>query len=114
MKTINVNGAKFAKNDSALVETLFDLDGTARGTFKIRKRGVEFYKPDGDLFAYLVANEYGERFFVSAFIHDGKKHYMQSTTSEAESLLNLEGLSYLEGIELARNVWKAALSEKLN
>lgn len=103
---LNINGAKFARNDSVFVKTLFDNDGAAQGLFKVRKRGVEFMKPNGDLFAFLVANKHGERFFVSAFKTDGKKRYMYSTTSEAEKLLNLSELGYRDKIELARKTWE--------
>lgn len=103
---ININGAKFARNDAAFTETLFDKDGTACGMFKVRMRGVEFMKPNGELFAFLVANKHGERFFVSAYKIDGKKWYMHSTTDEAEKLLNLEGLGYLDKILLARETWE--------
>ena len=104
---LNINGAKFARNDSVLAKTLFDDDGTACGLFKIRKRGIEFMKPGGDLFAFLVANRHGEQFFVSAFKTDGKKRYMCSTTSEVDRILNLSGLGYRDQIELARKTWES-------
>ncbi len=103
---LNVNGAKFARNDSAFTKTLFDCDGTACGLFKVRKRGIEFMKPNGELFAFLVANRFGERFFVSAHKVDGKKHYMHSTTSEANKLLNLINLGSYAKMELARETWE--------
>ena len=105
---LNINGAKFARNDAAFADTLFDKDGTACGMFKVRKRGVEFMKPNGEIFAFLVANRYGERFFVSAYKRDDKKYYMYSTTDEAEKLLNLKGLGYLDAILLARKTWEEA------
>ena len=108
MKNIlNINGAKFARNDSAFAETLFDRDGTASGLYKVRKRGIEFLKPCGELFAFLVANRYGERFFVSARKIDGKKRYMYSTSNEAEKLLNLSDLGSYAKTELARETWKS-------
>lgn len=104
---LNINGAKFARNDSVLVKTLFDDDGTACGLFKIRKRGIEFMKPDGNLFAFLSAAKNCEQFFVSAFKTDGKKRYMCSTTSEADRILNLSDLGYRDKIELARKTWES-------
>jgi hypothetical protein len=104
---ITINGAKFARNDSAFAETLFDSNGTACGLYKVRKRGIEFLKPCGELFAFLVANKYGERFFVSAHKVDGKKRYMYSTSSEAEKLLNLSELGSFAKTELAREVWES-------
>ena len=109
MKNIlNINGAKFARNDSAFTETLFDRDGSACGLFKVRKRGIEFLKPCGELFAFLVANKYGEKFFVSAHKVNGKKRYMHSTTSEAEKLLNLSELGSCARTEIARETWESA------
>ena len=105
---LKINGAKFARNDAAFTETLFDKDGTACGMFKVGKRGVEFMKPDGELFAFLVADRHGERFFVSAYKRDGKKYYMYSTTDEAEKLLNLSELGYRDKILLARETWEEA------
>ena len=105
---LNINGAKFARNDSAFVKTLFDNDGTAQGLFKVRKRGVEFMKPDGELFAFLSASKDCEKFFVSAFKLNGKKRYMCSTSSEADKMLNLSELGYRDKIELARKTWEVA------
>ena len=104
---LNINGAKFARNDSAFVKTLFDDDGTACGLYKVRKRGIEFMRPDGKLFAFLSASKGCEQFFVSAFKTDGKKRYMCSTSSEAEDLLNLSELGYRDKIELARKTWES-------
>lgn len=105
---LNINGVKFARNDSAFVKTLFDNDGTACGLFKIRKRGIEFMKPDGKLFAFLSASKDCEKFFVSAFKTDGKKRYMCSTSREADKMLNLSELGYRDKIELARKTWESA------
>jgi len=105
---LKINGAKFAQNDAAFIQTIFDKDGTACGMFKVRKNGIEFMKPNGELFAFLVANRYGERFFVSAHKESGRNRYMNSTTFEAEKLLNLSELKYRETIELARKTWKDA------
>ena len=109
MKNIlNINGAKFARNDSAFTETLFDRDGSACGLFKVRKRGIEFMKPCGELFAFLVANKYGERFFVSARKVENKKRYMYSTTSETDKLLNLSKIGSCAKTELASEIWESA------
>jgi len=48
-----------------LVESLFKSPHTASGVFKVRKNGILFLGGDGDPFAFLVANRFGERFFVS-------------------------------------------------
>jgi hypothetical protein len=100
----------FVKSGKALVETLFQPTGTASGIFKIRKDGILFMRPNGDPFAFLVANRHGERFFVTCyrFEGDGKMRYMHALTEEGERLLGLFEMSFKESHETASRVWKEA------
>ena len=103
---LNVNGAKFARTNDAFVETLFDVDGTACGMFRKLKNGIQFMLPDGELFAFLVANDKGERFFVNASKAEGGRMRTQFSTGEyAEKMLNLSECGYRETIEIARKTW---------
>ena len=66
MNTLTVSdSAFFVSSPKLLVESLFQSPHTASGIFKVRKNGILFLSGDGTPFAFLVANRFGERFFVS-------------------------------------------------
>jgi hypothetical protein len=66
MNTLTVSDSVFfVSSNKLLVESLFKSPQTASGVFKVRKNGILFFGGDGNPFAFLVANRFGERFFVS-------------------------------------------------
>jgi hypothetical protein len=66
MNTLSISDSVFFVSSSKLlVESLFKSPQTASGVFKVRKNGILFLGGDGNPFAFLVANRFGERFFVS-------------------------------------------------
>jgi len=110
--TISINGVKFAPSSSALVESLFNPEGTASGIYKIKRNGVLFCKPDGDPFAFLVANRSSHCYFVScAKQEDGRIFYLYSTCSLDEKRLGIESLSYGEKDRLAESIWETVSTQ---
>lgn len=102
---LTVGITKFARTPALLAESLFRAGGTANGTYKVRKNGVLFLKPDGEPFAFLVANR-GERFFVSCSRQEGGRiRYMFSTSSLDELRLGLAGLGYAACNAESARVW---------
>ena len=73
---ITFNGKRYVKNASALVDTLFTGGGTASGMYKQTPRGTKLYKPNGELFAYVVHNDKQGYFVVNASMDEGKPRYM--------------------------------------
>ncbi len=97
-QAVTIGNAVFARSKAALVDTLFHpVNGrTANGYCVKRKGGVAFHKPDGEIFAFLVCNRHGERFFVSVGTNGAEQTvYMHSTSSADEARLGLAGLRYL-------------------
>lgn len=78
---ITFNGKRYVKNASALVDTLFTGGGTASGIYKQTPHGTKLYKPNGDLFAYVVHNDKQGYFVVTASIYKNKPYYMQGLGS---------------------------------
>ena len=78
---ITFNGKRYVKNASALVDTLFTGGGTASGIYKQTPRGTKLYKPNGELFAYVVHNDKQGYFVVTASLAEGKPHYMHGLCS---------------------------------
>ena len=109
LPSLTVGSTKFAPSAKALVSTLFDASGTASGLFRIRKNGVLFSLPDGEPFAFLVANNRGERFFVSAGKQrDGRTFYSFGLSDSAAVRLGLAGMKYSAQQDEAVRVWQAA------
>jgi hypothetical protein len=110
--TISVNGVKFAPSSSALVESLFNPEGTASGFYKKKPNGVLFYKPNGEPFLFLVANRSNPRFFVSCSKQgDGRIRYQYSTCSIDEKRLGINSLSYGEKNRLAESIWETVSTQ---
>ena len=66
MNTLIVSDSTFfVSSHKLLVASLFQSPRTASGLFKVKKNGILFLGGDGTPFAFLVANRFGERFFVS-------------------------------------------------
>lgn len=49
MTTITLNGRKFTRGKRAMVNTLFERDGTASGYYLVRRGVVYIHKPNGEL-----------------------------------------------------------------
>lgn len=105
---LTIGAVRFAPSQSALVETLFDPSGTASGIYKKRKYGVLFSKPDGEPFAFLVANPNQSQFFVSAGRQsDGRTVYSFGLSNTDAVRLGLSAMKYSERCGAAECAWKA-------
>lgn len=78
------------------------------GYYKRLKRGIKFFMPNGELFAYLCANEPRQCFFVNASMREGKSYYQFSTNEATEARLGIAGMTYSAEVGLANAIWKAA------
>ena len=105
---ITFNGLTFAKNANELVESLFinDGTGTASGLYKTTKRGTKLYKPNGELFAYIVHNSKQGYFVVSASMREGKPFYMFSICSLDEKYLGIDKIGMLDLHNLVKSFVK--------
>ena len=83
METIKLYGQTYAKSDKALVDTLFDANGTANGTFKRYKNRIELTHTSGEVMAVVRA--------IDGVVLSTKANgrYMHSTTSQADKIFNL-------------------------
>lgn len=103
---LTVGALTFAPSASALVDTLFNPSGTADGIYSVRKHGVMFKRPNGEPFAFLVANPGQSQFFVTAWTFNGRTHYMRGgLTDESKRLLGVSALSYSQLSDEAARVW---------
>jgi hypothetical protein len=105
----------FVRKDSEILDSLFVGPSTASGTYEVRKNGILFRDPKGHARAFLVANEHGERFFVSCsqiISKSGRKsiRYMHSLCALDELFLGVKGFSYSEEYYLASSLWGQALN----
>lgn len=111
---IFIGEKKFGKGEKSVVDSLTNpVNGkTLDGYYKRLKRGIKFFMPNGELFAYLCANEPWYCFFVNAFVFEGKTHYQYSTSDMTEARLGIASMTHSEQINLSTAIWKAAnLSE---
>ena len=94
MNTIKLYGQTYAKNDKALVNTLFNANGTANGTFKRYKNRIELTHTSGEVVAIVRA--------IDGVVLSTKANgrYMFSTSSKADSLFSIPS-GYLSKIEQA-------------
>ncbi len=107
---IAVNGVRFVRNASLLVDSLFNAGGTASGLFRARKHSVLFMRPNGGPFACLIANPGQSQFFVSCSMAPqggGKSalYYNYGLTDEGKNLLGLAGLSHSQQSDEAARIW---------
>ena len=108
MNTLLVSdSAFFVSSPKLLVESLFQSPQTASGIFKVRKNGILFLGGDGTPFAFLVANRFGERFFVSCSKNENPKgiRYLYSLMDSDKLKLGLNGIGYKNELEIASRVW---------
>ena len=82
-------GRAYAPNAAALVRSLFAPGGTMHGTYKVAKRGVSLFAPDGTLRAFVVDNAHGEQFMVSARKEHGRIRYMCALTGADQDWLGV-------------------------
>jgi hypothetical protein len=102
-------GVFFAPSKREALDTLFaPVDGrTASGWYKRTSGGVTFYGMDGEPFAHLVINRYGERFFVTASrspSDNGRTRYMYALADRDGERLGVAGLSYGDERRLAHDI----------
>lgn len=106
---LTVGTTRFAPNAAGLVASLFARGGTANGTFIFRKNGVFPCKPDGEAFAFLVANPGQSRFFVTVRQQeDGRLRYSFGLSDGDAVRLGISGLGHLATIDEADRVWEQA------
>lgn len=90
-----------------LAGALFVGGGTPDGEYKKLKTSINFYKPSGEVFAALIMNKHGERFFVSAHkdSNSGRTRYMFGLCDSSYELLGLSvDMGLREEREIAENV----------
>jgi len=107
---ITINGRKFAKNNAEFTSSLFVESGTCFGFYKKVRGGCRLYNMQNELFAFIANNRHGERFFVSASIHDGKPWYMYALTDKDERFLGFDSMSLREEHAIAASVFEAMQS----
>ena len=83
MNTIKLYGQTYAKNDKALVNTLFNANGTANGTFKRYKNRIELTHTSGEVVAIVRAID------GVAISTKANGRYMFSTSSKANKLFSI-------------------------
>lgn len=100
---LKTHSTHFVSKRSEIANSLFNKGGTANGHYKKLKGRIHFYNLQGELFAALIMNSYGERFFVSASVRNGKAFYMYGLGEKARVTLGLND-SYMQQMELAENI----------
>lgn len=108
MNTLIVSDSTFfVSSHKLLVASLFQSPRTASGIFKVRKNGILFLGGDGTPFAFLVANRFGERFFVSCSKNENPKgiRYLYSLMDSDKLKLGFNGIGYKNELEIASRVW---------
>lgn len=105
-KTLKIGSAAFTTKRE-MIDTLFQpIDGkTAAGFYKKRTSGILFSRPSGEPWFFLVANKWGERFFVSCGQVNGRTVFMHSMSERDEQAVGIEGLKYSQRGELAESIW---------
>lgn len=105
---INIGNAVFTTKEK-LIDTLFEpiYGKTAAGFYKKRARGILFSRPNGEPWFFLVANKWGERFFVSCGQLNGRFFYMHDLSHRDEEALGIEKLKYSQKGELAQSIWNS-------
>lgn len=78
--------------------------GGESGFYKRFAGGIHFYGLDGQVFACLVTNRHGERFFVTATARPEGIFFMHSTCTLTEKKLGLTGLGLRAEHELASSI----------
>ena len=98
----------FVASSKAITDTLFaPIDGvTAKGFYRKTRGGIRFHDCRGEAFAFLVANRYGERFFVSCSKDVKGRFFFMFGLSEKDGYkLGISDLSCSAEAELASRLW---------
>lgn len=103
--TIVTPGHKWIPAAKVIAETPTNGDSSISGFYTRSAAGVRFHDLKGELFAFLVTNRHGI-FFVTAQTRPEGVWYMQSTTTETERKLGIEGLGYRAQKELEQRITK--------
>lgn len=108
-KVLNIGNSAFTTRQG-MINTLFQpINGkTAAGFYNKRARGILFSRPSGEPWFFLVANKWGERFFVSCGQVNGRVFYMHSMSERDEQAVGIDGLKYSQQRELAKSIWNLA------
>lgn len=90
MKTIIFNGREYGINEEAVIDSLFNRDGTLDGTYKKYKNRIELTANNGSTIA--IGREKGIYKDASSVIISSKGnngYYMHSTSSIDDKLFNI-------------------------
>jgi len=101
---IEINGNKFAKNDSEFTDTLFTGGSTAYGYYKALKNKIIFMDHQRKPFAALVKNPHGS-FLVNCSKPDNRYFYQFSLSSTNEGVFGVPS-GYADSIEYTNNLVK--------
>ncbi|MBM5458601.1 hypothetical protein H8F21_13610 [Pseudomonas sp. P66] len=101
---INTPGKKWIPAAKVIAETPTHGDTTVSGFYKRLSSGIHFYGLDGVLFACLITNRHGERFFVTASETTKGPWFMHSTCSLTDIKLGIDGLGYRAQKELEQYI----------
>ena len=102
---IEINGIKFAKNESDFVSSLFNPSGTATGFYKRYKQRIIFSDKDHKPIAALVRNRHGSHFVGCSKTEQGIR-YMYSMDSLSEKLFGMDKMGYMESMEFIERLTK--------
>lgn len=105
---ITINGKKYAKNQAEFTESLFASDGTCVGFYALRKNGVLLSDMQNKPFAMAVERGYSTWFVSASRREDGRMWYMFALSSADEKTLGMDGMRYLDQLDLARSVITSA------
>ena len=100
------SGLRFAPSAKLVVNSLFNPGGTDAGHYKRIKNGIQFFIGNEPRL-FLVANKYGERFFVTCSRQsDGRIRYAYSTSAIEEKSFGLPE-RFLAKRELAESIFES-------
>lgn len=101
---ITFNGLKYYKNDSDLVDTLFQTGATGSGNYKLYKNRIELTSGSGSVLA--IVRERGIFKDASSVILSSKGsngRYLHSTSSADDKLFNIPS-DYMAKLEQANKL----------
>lgn len=102
-----LNKQKYAKNNSEMLDSLFNPNGTCCGTYEHTQNGTKLFNLKGELFAYLVHNGKQGYFAVTAYNDNGKVRYMFALCSSDEKYLGFDGLTMSQEEEIIKSAIKS-------
>lgn len=96
-------GNRYFVLQGKLVDTLFNPGGTASGEYRPIRGGVQFFLPNGNLFAFLVIRP-AEAWFVSASKVNGQTWYSYGLCVSDAEKLGLGRMGYAAQRDIAENL----------